>query len=332
MTSEQINSILVAELAAIELGAPVTCGNLRMFPLFGAARAPLDYLTLGKALGGGRFRVEEVTESGAVPRLKAVNEGETAVLLLDGAELKGAKQNRILNLTILISAQAEADIPVSCVEAGRWGYRDRHFAETAHFHFARGRAAKAHTVSEHLRTYGEAHSDQRAVWNDIAAKMSRFESRSATAAIGDLYAQRQRELEEYVGRMAVQPGQRGALFLLGGHIAGLDLFDSLETLTDALPKLVRSQAIDAIDPEEKTAASEDDGAARDLAVKFLRRLAQARTLRHDVAGAGEHFRFDVEGLAGGFLAYGGRIVHLCAFDVQVPEAPRRSDWEHLIFD
>jgi hypothetical protein len=41
----------------------------------------------------------------------------------DGEQLVGAKQNRILNMTVLVAAETEVTIPVSCVERGRWGYR-----------------------------------------------------------------------------------------------------------------------------------------------------------------------------------------------------------------
>lgn len=46
----------------------------------------------------------EVSEAGSVPSLRVVNKGERAVFLLDSEELVGAKQNRILNTSVLIAA------------------------------------------------------------------------------------------------------------------------------------------------------------------------------------------------------------------------------------
>ena len=42
------------------------------------------------------------------------------------AEIR-AKQNRILNLTILVGGGKKLLIPVSCVKQGRWSYRSRDF-------------------------------------------------------------------------------------------------------------------------------------------------------------------------------------------------------------
>jgi environmental stress-induced protein Ves len=63
--------------------------------------------------------VAEVDESGQFSRLKVINRSDLSVLILDGEELVGAKQNRIVNTTILIAAESVTIIPVSCVEQGR---------------------------------------------------------------------------------------------------------------------------------------------------------------------------------------------------------------------
>jgi hypothetical protein len=49
------------------------------------------------------FKITEVSEGGSVPNLRVINKTPHHVLLFDGEELKGAKQNRILNTTILIA-------------------------------------------------------------------------------------------------------------------------------------------------------------------------------------------------------------------------------------
>ena len=72
--------------------------------------------------------ITEVSEGGSVPELQVVNETGRHVLLFDGEELKGAKQNRILNSTILVEAGSRLTVPVSCTESGRWSYQSDEFA------------------------------------------------------------------------------------------------------------------------------------------------------------------------------------------------------------
>ena len=79
-------------------------------------------MTLEEALALG-FRITEVDAAGSVPELIAFNPLDTPVLLYDGEELLGAKQNRILNVTVLVAPKSETKIPVSCVEQGRWHAR-----------------------------------------------------------------------------------------------------------------------------------------------------------------------------------------------------------------
>jgi hypothetical protein len=52
-------------------------------------------------------------QSPAAPELRVKNSSGTPVLILDGEELVGAKQNRIVNVTILVVTQSEIVIPVS---------------------------------------------------------------------------------------------------------------------------------------------------------------------------------------------------------------------------
>lgn len=75
---------------------------------------------LDAALTQGSGRVTEVSAGGHIPELRFVNYGDWPVLLLDGEKLIGAKQNRILNLTLLAPAHKTILILVSYVEVGHW--------------------------------------------------------------------------------------------------------------------------------------------------------------------------------------------------------------------
>lgn len=114
-------------LEIVKFARAQVCQNLVLFPLLAPESGEPDYLTLEEALGQEAVVITEVSEGGQVPELKLVNHSDSKILILDGEELKGAKQNRIVNATFLIGPKSEMVIPVSCVEHGRWDYKSREF-------------------------------------------------------------------------------------------------------------------------------------------------------------------------------------------------------------
>ena len=125
----------------IQLGDPVEHRGVVIAPLFPRTDPRAEYLTLDEAIPLG-FHVTELDAAGSVPELLAKNPLDSNVLLYDGEELLGAKQNRILNVTVLVPARSESKIPVSCVEEGRWHARSAHFAPSTRTRTARRRFAR----------------------------------------------------------------------------------------------------------------------------------------------------------------------------------------------
>ena len=123
--------MIVSELSdlasRLSLGPIHRFGRLAVVPLIDRMAKPSGWLTLDAALAGGEVEVTEVSESGSVPELCLLNRSSFPIFLLDGEELVGAKQNRILNLSILVPAASNFEVPVSCVEQGRWSWRSRGF-------------------------------------------------------------------------------------------------------------------------------------------------------------------------------------------------------------
>ena len=97
-----------------------------------------------------------------MPELTVENRADLPVLIVDGEELVGAKQNRVANLTMLLPAEKTTIIPVSCVEAGRWSYSRRDFGVTDRVQNARGRAEKLADVRESIRHKRQSDAPTRA--------------------------------------------------------------------------------------------------------------------------------------------------------------------------
>lgn len=306
---ETLKAIL-DRLKTVRVAAPRTVHNLAMFPLLDSRNVEPGYLTLDQALDHDTVTIDEVSESGSVPELTLINRGELPVLLVDGEELVGAKQNRILNLTILVEALTTTVIPVSCVEAGRWSRRSASFASAARTQYAAGRAMKIEQVSRSLKERGDRRSDQSEVWADISAKSARLAASSDTGAMSAMYEQRAGRIDEYVEAMAPTDSQAGAAFAIEGRLIGLDLFDAGDTLRRLFPKLVRIFALDAIDRPERLDQVEAQAAEVEA---FLEQVGAASAESFSALGIGEDIRFDADALAGAALVANGRVVHLSAF-------------------
>ena len=143
-----------------QLGNAVERRGVVIAPLFPRSDPRAEYLTLEEAVPLG-FHVTELDAAGSVPELLAKNPLDQNVLLYDGEELLGAKQNRIFNVTVLVPARSETKIPVSCVEEGRWSARSAHFAPSAHTAYPELRRRKAVQLSAAPFERGLA---QHAVW------------------------------------------------------------------------------------------------------------------------------------------------------------------------
>ena len=295
--------------------------NLSHFPLLSLQKTPrATYRTLQDALQADCFVITEVSEQGTVPALRAENTGSLPVLLVDGEELVGAKQNRILNLTILVPAKTSINIPVSCVEVGRWSRQSQNFARAERTAYASLRAQKTAQVSANLRHSSHRQSEQGEIWRDIAAKASRTHTRSATGAMGDMFSNVGANIEDFAQSMPAWPNQIGAIFAINGVISGLELFGSADVWSAFHAQLVRSYALDAIDADKRAFRAPELA----IAQQFLTSVAGvAGVERYDAVGLGNDLRVHDRDLTAAGLEYDDTLIHLSAFPTSnVGPAPR----------
>src|SRR5580700_3151228 len=168
----------------VELGDELIIGGLSVFPLTGTRETGPAYLTGPEAFEAGVIQVSEL-DPPEVPSLAITNLAEVPILLVEGEMLVGGDQNRTMNVTVLCPPQARIVVPVSCVEAGRWGARRRMSASNRH---APGsmRAAKTASLEPRTADITGRRSDQRRVWDEVERQSMSHSVYSDTSALDDV--------------------------------------------------------------------------------------------------------------------------------------------------
>ncbi len=300
----------------LEVAEPVVHANLTLAPLRGEGRRRIDYLMAAQAMAAGVFTVTEIDEAGSVPELLALNTSRQMVLLLDGEELVGAKQNRILNTSVMLPPGSRTRIPVSCVERGRW----RHVSPTfgvGGYSPARLRARKSRQVTASLRQRGRAESDQEAVWNDVEEHLAALGAPSPTRAMRDGLERRRDSLGAYLKALPYPQGARGVVAAINGRFAAADVFDKPETLEAVWPRLVTGYAVDALSRPRKAPPAFSPAAAEVL----LEHVGEVECVMFPGIGLGEDWRFEAEDIVGQALLVGGECVHLSVFPSSEASSP-----------
>ena len=242
-----MNTIIGKYLEQLKVGRKQSYKNLALYPLLSTYNVGLEYLLLDEALSENLIEIVEKDSDGSVPELKVMNKSPKMILILDGEELVGAKQNRIVNTTILVKGNGTMVIPVSCVEHGRWSYDSPRFQSKERMMSSNLRAMKSEQVHYSIRSSGEFRADQSAIWGGIAEKANRMEAHSPTGAMAAMYEKEMPTIGEYVKPFHLIDSQVGGIFMINGQVAGLDAFGKPGTFSKVFKKLLESYALDAID-------------------------------------------------------------------------------------
>ncbi|MGH7556701.1 MAG: ARPP-1 family domain-containing protein [Gemmatimonadota bacterium] len=177
--------------------------SLTVYPLLSPDGGGLVCVLLPEAIRAGTLRITEVGQ-GSVPELIAINTGDTDVLILDGEQLIGAKQNRMASRSILLSAHSETKIPVSCMEHGRWHHVSQEFTPSEYYSPSRVRGRNRRTEASYIQAGMAAaphvlREAQGAVWDEIACLAHDLDAPSETSALNESMQRREVDLKAWAG-------------------------------------------------------------------------------------------------------------------------------------
>jgi hypothetical protein len=307
-------------LGQVAVGPPIPVETLRIFPLTAPEAKPSSYRVLDELLDAGEAEVTEVDENGVIADILVRNRSGWDALLMDGFELRGAKQNRMVNVTILAGKRSDTHIPVSCVEAGRWQRGARRFGSSGRTVSSKLRALKAGMVGA---SFGAGHgprTNQAHVWHEVDGYIHKSGAHSPTHAFEDVFTHRSSAIDDLVAQIQ-NIDAHGAIVAVNGRIVALDVFDQRPTFARLWPALARGFAIDCILERGEPAATLD---AVDAAGWLKASLDKASFAPQEVPGVGTYLSLRGEGVAGGLAFLGDTVVHGSLFPINQSATESRS--------
>ena len=328
---------ITEHLSQVRLGQPQRHADITLFPLFDARQSDLDYQTMDPSLMRGDLEINEISQGGEVPLLEAHNRMNEFILLLDSEEIKGAKQNRVLNTSILLPRKKRTTIPVSCTESGRWAYASASFQSSGNMMPKAARTHKIKSVTTSIATVAAEcaaaaipmpapaccyASDQSEVWHDVADLQAKAHVASSTSAMNDVYEAVRGKVDRFTDQFDLQQGQKGVLILKNGEILGLDMLSQTEAYAELHRKIICSYVMDsAIDEASPTEDWADEEARAET---FMKEVIGAEGQAHESAGEGTDVRYDYPTLSGAALIHEEQLIH-ASFLRHDPELPPRAD-------
>ena len=267
----------------------------------------LDYISGKSAIDGGLIKVEEVSEGGSVNNLKLHNDSEKYVFFFDGDILVGAKQNRILNTSVLIAPKITTGIPVSCVERGRWSYRTRHFGKsdfTAPYAF---RKSKHESMKNSMKT-GSYQADQGKVWKEVSDYSMKMNCHSMTDDFDEIMMKRRESIESSFKGFTPDADANGLAIFHNGKIILMEIFNRQDIFSEYFPQIIRSTGFDFYGKKDEDGNIDRDRAIDKLGKRFAK-ISRERYHERPSVGAGTEKRYDTDKFECFELKLDGKTVH-----------------------
>lgn len=265
---------------------------------------PPDLMPLDVGLDMGLVEITEINEAGSVGQLKVINNAVTPLLIMDGEEIDGAKQNRIVNSTIIIQAKTEQIINVSCTEAGRWNYNSKKFKHSNHFASSNVRRSKQDSINNSLKTTNQRISNQQEVWSNIELTQDLLDVQSTTNAQQDTYNSIQTRTDEYVKHFPVQEKQNASIIIINNQVVGMELLYNSKVYSRYHKRYMESYIIDAIAQHEEC---ENEDASK-LSQEFIEKMKNSKIEEYNDDNIND-YRINNEEITGSLVYYEDNLIN-----------------------
>jgi hypothetical protein len=195
--------------------------NLLVVPLVGTDEAAesIACLSTREALQTQQMRIRE---TGEVSRLIIEVIGDVPVLIPEHEVLVGGGQNRTLTTSLLLD-RGEHEVPVRCVERGRWNPSQERSFRVAEFGLpADVRQAKFQAGYAAYRQQGHFSPDQGRLWSAIEGSLRAKRIEDRTENVGALYERQRQMVDRLLSSFPALPNQVGMAVFVQGRLLGIE--------------------------------------------------------------------------------------------------------------
>jgi hypothetical protein len=228
----------------VDYDSAITYKNLKVIPIRyrGGRGNPVspflqNTISFGQALKDGLVTVQErgTTAIENVHFLSLYNNSDKNILVSSGEVLAGGRQDRVVAKdTIVIAKSGRVDLPVMCVEEGRWSEKDKKFIYQK-------------MANTHLRKTIDETRSQVQIWKEINDQLERDKIKNKTLSYlsrekDKAFIQLQNEYWQYFEpKFAQQPDSNvvGIVCISGDKILGSDIFISRHLFYGKLQALMQ---------------------------------------------------------------------------------------------
>ena len=293
--------IPILDRAAV--GRPITRDGVSLFPIY--IHQNYDGVTVADR---NSLTVTELPNA-QVPTLTVTNLTNFPVLLPAGWIVEGGRQNRVVNVPVLIPGRATLEIPVSCVEQGRW-HGHGNFGVGRTVAPRRVRRTNLETVRRNIERGGYKNADQGMIWTEVQDHLDQFsvhDDAHNLLAAEEIFTRdnaRRAAIEEIVN-LGPLPGQSGIVVSHGSRVIAADVFANQTMLASAWESLVTSYYWEQVPATGRPSATR--------ALRFLHAFAGADALEVPGTGVGTELHVTHRKVSGQVLVDEGSLVYASCF-------------------
>lgn len=268
--------------------------NMTVVPILSDTNTPFDVLDLKEGLKMGLVKIEECDNSN-IEQVKLKNNSISPLILLDGEEIAGSLQNRIVTQTMIIAPKSEMEIPVNCSEKGRNEYKSE-FQYSDYIANSNTRRKKAYNKNNPL---------QEVVWNSIDDLEKDKNTFSKTNALRDSYEKNKYDIDSYLKHFKMENNQIGVICIVENKV-GLEIFNNHSLYEKYNEMLLRSYIIDSSNKEKINISNKE-------LENILASINDDSFIKKEAVGLGKYYKISNSYGNGHILIYENNMVHASFF-------------------